>query len=143
MKKFALFAIFVCVLIFYPQSGHAQNEVFTVFTCVPSSCVDSVGPTTNGVAAIVVHAACTTGVTFDVGATTTITNCSLPYTAENDAQALRTELLDDCGVPFFLDTLQINESITSILGTVVFHQSQEESCDGGSGAPTVIGSVPC
>jgi hypothetical protein len=143
MKQFAFFAIFVCVLMFCPQRGHAQNEVFTVFQCVPSSCVDSVGPAFNGIATLVVHAACTTGVTYDVGATTTISNCSLPYTAENDAQALQTQLLDDCGVPFFLDTLQLNESITNIFGIVVFHQSQEESCDGGTGAPTVFGSVPC
>ena len=129
MRKLAIVGVFVFfIAILCPQRGHAQDEIFTVFQCIPGSCEDPVGPTFEGISTVVVHAACTTGITMDRSATAQIgTNgpCSSLYSADTDAKALRQELFDDCGSPFFLDTLQLNGSITDFLGTIIFFGTVE------------------
>jgi hypothetical protein len=142
----AIVGLMVSVAILCPQRGHAQNEIFTVFQCIPGSCEDPVGPTFQGISTVVVHAACTTGVTMDHSSTAEIGTkfpCSSLYSADTDAKALRQELVDDCEIPFFLDTLQMNGSITDFFGTIKVFGTVEFSCDGGEGTPTVFGETPC
>lgn len=145
----SLGSLVALIILMCPQQGYAQSsedEIFTVFQCIPGNCVDNIGPTDQGIATVVFHAECTTGLVFQ-GQIQSIIGvsgpCNAAYFAQAEAKALRSELLDDCGLPYFLDTLQENGALTNLLGVIVFAASTEASCDGGEGSPTVFGTVPC
>lgn len=149
MKFIGILALFLAATLIHPQYGYAQSsedEIFTVFQCIPGSCVDNVGPTIQGIATVVFHAECTTGIVFQ-GQIQSIIGisgpCNAPFSALAEAKAIRSELVDDCGLPYFLDTLQENGELFDLFGNVVFAASTEAGCDGGEGSPTVFGTIPC
>ena len=149
MRIFGIAGFLLAITLFCPLQGFGQSsedEVFTIFQCIPGSCVDTVGPTKQGIATVVFHAECTTGIVFQ-GQIQAIVGvqgpCNVFLSGLAEAKALRSELLDDCGNPFFLDTLQENGELFDLAGQVIFAQSTEAGCDGGEGNPTVFGTIPC
>jgi hypothetical protein len=146
MRKLAIFGVLAFVMIFYPQHAQAQDQIFTVFACIPGSCVDSVGPVSQGIATVIANAECSTGISLNEQVLSVIGSrgpCLSLYFANADAQRVREQSVDICGIGYFLDKLQMNGSISFIPGIPEFDELVEFGCDGTESGPITDGEVPC
>lgn len=128
-------------------SAQAQTPdfIFSSFQCDPSSCEETGPLSTTGSAFVSVDSTCTGGAIpgLNKRVLATVANCSLPYQPFALVESFRTELLDDCGDPYFVDTMRTTGEVFNFIGSVVFNIQIEFSCDGGEGSPTVFGEKPC
>jgi hypothetical protein len=131
-------------------SAHAQapDFIFSSFQCDPTLCQETGPLSTVSSAFVSVNSTCTGGVIDGLNKTITTnvgipTACILPYTPFALVESFRTELLDDCGDPYFVDTMRLTGEVFSFIGSLVFNLQVEFSCDGGEGSPTVFGEKPC
>jgi len=152
--KIILVAFGLCLAcILFAPSAHATDFVFSSFQCDPVSCQDSGIFDVVSEASVSVDAFCTgSGIEFhklvkaQVGidpVTGEVEPCNSPYEPKALVERHTTELVDDFGCPYNLDTMRLSAEIFDSLGGIRWSAQQEFSCDGGEGAPTVFGTRPC
>lgn len=125
------------------QSGY----VLTSFHCIPSVCEDQGPPATTSSATVVFDAQCSHAgavtQSFSGQVNVFVQNCSTAYVPFAKVETYRTTHLDDCGSPYDVDTLRESGEVFSASGAVIYHASQEVSCDGGTTGTTIFGQKPC
>jgi hypothetical protein len=134
---------------FFPQTGHAQtNYEFSYFQCDPLSCVEIGPPETIGSVLVSFNSTCTGGAIGGLNGSAKITigipgACKTPYVPHALVETSRTEYLDDCGDPYYVDYVTETGEVFSVSGITVVNISNESGCDGSITSPVVIGKKPC
>jgi hypothetical protein len=137
------------VLIAPVVQAQTSSFLFSSFQCDPLSCKEqTLLPVFVGTASVSFTSSCSGGAVSGLEGDTISrvgvpTACSTALTPRASVETFRTEHLDDCGIPFFVDTVRQNSDVLDALGDVIFHKDLEASCDGGTGGPIVVGEKPC
>lgn len=141
------FVIFGMFLAFHP-AAQAQDFIFTSFSCSPPTCVEETPfPVTQGAAIVTYYGTCSGGAVSSISGTAKAEvgingQCSTTYTPHAEVDKFRTTYLNDCGVPFSVDTVrEIAEIIKNF--AIVWQSEASVSCDGGVDGPTGAGTKPC
>lgn len=140
-----------CLLVSGKAHGQAPSFVFDTFQCSPESCSETTPPVFLGAVEVTFEATCTNGDISGVFGLSgfaeahvgRITGCTDPYVAHAEIDTHGTELLDDCGDPYFVDTVAELSEIFSLTDVIVFHRTSEQSCDGSETGVLVFGEIPC
>ena len=146
MKTFAL--LFVFVVIAFVPSRAQTNYVFSSYQCDHSSCVE-IGPyaKTESVS-VTFHGVCTGGIIggIEAEASTTLLNCTVPYSPTASTEPFSEEYEDDDVCPPVVYTVDYVTPISAIYnsaGTAVFTEYYTSGCDGSGTTTTKEGSHPC
>jgi hypothetical protein len=151
MKTSTIFLVALLTLgvfaVFHP-TAHAQDFIFTSFSCVPASCIDETPvPVTQGTAIVTYSGTCSGGAIAGVSGTAKAQvgingQCQTTYTPHAEVDKYRTTYLNDCGVPFSVDTVREIAEVKK-LGAILWQSEASVSCDGGVDGPTGAGTKPC
>jgi hypothetical protein len=147
MKYIVMMLSLISMAFTVTQNAAATDYAFTYFQCIPGSCQDETLPTVVGSATVFFESACSGGVVNGINGSVSMTigtptACHAPYIALALVQTSRTELLDDCGVPYFVDYATESGEIFNASGVVVYYNAVTTGCD-NSESTTVHGSRPC
>lgn len=143
-----ILALWFVAALFAP-AAHATDFVFSSFQCDPSSCIEQTPvPVTQGSVFVSFNGTCTGGAVAGIEAFASAQvgipePCQTAYTPQAKIAVTRSELLDDFGCEYFVDT-EINRfDIFDATGVNVFNSSSGAACDGSTTGPFQVGFRPC
>jgi hypothetical protein len=145
----AIFVLLVFIASFNMTSAaHAQGYQFTYFQCDPISCKNTGPPEFQGSVSVSYNSTCSGGVITGIDGSAQASigingPCPNLYIPQALVETFTTELLDDFGCPYFIDTVRNHSEIYNQFGIIVLHISNEASCDGGGTNDTISGTRPC
>lgn len=146
IKTFVL--VFAFVVIASVPSRAQVNYVFSSYQCDPSSCVE-IGPyaKTESVS-VTFSGVCTGGIIAGIKAeaSTTLLDCSVPYSPTASTEPFSEEYEDDDECPpvaYTVDYVTPISAVYNAAGTAVFTEYYTAGCDGSGTTTTKEGTNPC
>jgi hypothetical protein len=157
IRSLFVFTMLLFIWISGTPKAQAQSPsfVFDSFLCSPAECVAETLPTFSGAVEVTFESTCTNGDISGVFGISgfaeshhgILVGCTAPYISRAEIDTSGTELLDDCGFPYFVDTVtEISENfLVGLSGstTLVFHKQTSQSCDASESGTISFGSQPC
>jgi len=149
MKLLFLLVVVAWVVPLSAQTTTSNDMIFSSRQCDPVSCVETAGPSTQTESLVSFNGVCT-GTQVPEGINDYIlveigepNACNAAYFAHSEVDIIRTELLDDCDDPYYVDTARFTGEVWNLAGGVVYHGEEDLGCDGGESSPTAFGEKPC
>jgi hypothetical protein len=140
----------------FPTFDYDNSSLMGTSQCDPVSCYEQLLPTTSGYSITNFYGTChpansadfplTMRASASIGAKTA---CLAPYAASTQVYPSTTDYIEGpppttCNYEYYeVDYETAVAEVFSAAGTVVFHLSLTEGCDGSLSGPTQIGTLPC
>lgn len=140
--------LFIIIACFMLPANAQTNYEFSYFQCSPTSCEEAGLLEKTGSASVELYSDCTGGRVSGINrtVTTTLLNCSVPYTPFAQVERSRTELENSDACPpyfYYVDYATFIAEIFNNFGTTVWHADATYGCDDSVSGPTNFGTKPC
>jgi predicted outer membrane repeat protein len=145
MKRLMILLCFSASVTTLAPQAQATDFIFSYFLCSPTSCAEEGPAEKSGSVLVSYNSTCTGGAIggYDGDVEVVLANCAVPYIPYALVQTHRTQYLDDCGYPYYVDYVTPNGEVFNASGTVVFHIDITYGCDGSKTNQTTFGTKPC